>query len=57
MKSIQDKEKRTPGEEEFPRRWSLIPEADLDNLGRVHQAGARIVAGSDSGWRQTRSMA
>jgi imidazolonepropionase-like amidohydrolase len=47
------KETLTPDDEAFLRRWEMMLENNLLHLGKLHQAGVTIVAGTDAGWRFT----
>lgn len=53
VRAMQAKETLTPDDEAFLRRWQRMLETNLTHLGRLHQAGVTIVAGTDAGWRFT----
>jgi len=47
------KSKLTLEEQAFTDRWERMMAANLDQLGKLHAAGVRLVAGTDAGWRFT----
>ena len=53
VKSMRSKQTLTLEEEAFLRRWEMMLEANLDQLGKMYDAGVSIVAGTDAGWRFT----
>jgi len=52
-RAMKAKQTLTADEEAFLRRWETTLETNLRNLGRLHEAGVTIVAGTDAGWRFT----
>jgi imidazolonepropionase-like amidohydrolase len=53
VRAMLAKETLTPDDEAFLRRWEMMLENNLLHLGKLHQAGVTIVAGTDAGWRFT----
>jgi imidazolonepropionase-like amidohydrolase len=53
IRAMKAKHMLTADEEAFLRRWEMMLETNLRNLGRLHEAGVTIVAGTDAGWRFT----
>ena len=43
----------TRAEQEFLDHWSMMLEDNLNTFTQLHEAGVRIVAGTDAGWRFT----
>ncbi|HET6502682.1 MAG TPA: amidohydrolase family protein [Amycolatopsis sp.] len=53
VETMKAKPELTPAEQEFLDHWSMMLEDNLNTFGRLHEAGVRIVAGTDAGWRFT----
>ncbi len=53
VEALSAREDRTPEEQSQLDRWRRMREGNLDNVRRLRGAGARLVAGTDAGWRFT----
>ena len=47
------KDKLTPEEEAFLSRWQTLLEDNVEQFRKLREAGVRLVAGTDAGWRFT----
>jgi imidazolonepropionase-like amidohydrolase len=50
LRAAQAREIRTPEDEVYVRRWETMLADNISHVGRLHEAGVTIVAGSDAGW-------
>jgi imidazolonepropionase-like amidohydrolase len=53
VETMRAKPELTKAEQEFLDHWSMMLEDNLNQFTQLHQAGVRIVAGTDAGWRFT----
>jgi imidazolonepropionase-like amidohydrolase len=53
VKAMAAKAELTPAEQAFHDQWSETVEGTLKQIRGMHQAGVRIIAGTDAGWRFT----
>jgi imidazolonepropionase-like amidohydrolase len=51
--TMQAKPELTTAEQEFLGHWSRMLEDNLNQFTQLYQAGVRIIAGTDAGWRFT----
>ncbi|HEV7974910.1 amidohydrolase family protein [Amycolatopsis sp.] len=53
VEAMRAKPELTKAEQEFLDHWSMMIEDNLNTFTQLHEAGVRIVAGTDAGWRFT----
>ena len=53
VEAMRAKPELTKAEQEFLDHWSMMLEDNLNTFTQLHEAGVRIVAGTDAGWRFT----
>lgn len=53
VSTMRAKAELTTAEQEFLDHWSMMLEDNLNQFSKLYQAGVRIVAGTDAGWRFT----
>jgi imidazolonepropionase-like amidohydrolase len=53
VETMRAKPELTKAEQEFLDHWSMMLEDNLNTFTQLHEAGVRIVAGTDAGWRFT----
>jgi imidazolonepropionase-like amidohydrolase len=53
VQTMRAKPELTNAEQKFLDHWSMMLEDNLNTFTQLHEAGVRIVAGTDAGWRFT----
>jgi imidazolonepropionase-like amidohydrolase len=53
VEAMRAKPELTRDEKEFLDHWSMMLDDNLNTFTQLHEAGVRIVAGTDAGWRFT----